>query len=374
MARQKHTVSAATFREPVLRALGTLTNLRANAPVKRDAVIQAVLAETGYSVGQFGTNASGKDYVTWAVGRAYFLMKRDERLAADKMKRGMWGLSESGVKVAATLLGAPASTVADTVASMGSVDPTLLVAPSGAGKADAFAAVAAEAGIPVERVPLAAAPADDSTDEAPKPESAPKGAKRTKAKVSDEGGGGVTFVVSLDGTDTYNSDPYIRSLAIQSTSCFGQFSTRSPVCGDCPLSVACKSKMVATMSSLAATLRQRDVEAVARAKAEAEAAEARKSVPAAKAPAAKAPAAEGLVTDETIDDIMDELERGTPSTVASKATAPAMAPTTPASVAGGEVIEAVVPTICAVCDGTINAGEKCQWVAGKGVYHAPGCP
>ena len=93
-----------TFREAVLRALGLQTNLRANVPVPMSDVVAAVVGETGFMPGEHGEISGGKDAVEWAIGRAYFLAKRDEHIAPPKMKRGMWGLSEQGVTLARTLL------------------------------------------------------------------------------------------------------------------------------------------------------------------------------------------------------------------------------------------------------------------------------
>lgn len=53
----------------------------------------------------------------------------------------------------------------------------------------------------------------------------------------------------------YHSDPYIRSLAIQATKCFDNYSKGSPICADCPIQAECRNAQLAALSALAASLR-----------------------------------------------------------------------------------------------------------------------
>jgi outer membrane biosynthesis protein TonB len=373
MGRQQHPISPATFREPVLRALGTLTNLRANVPVPRKAVVAEVQSATGYHTGQFGVNGSGKDYVEWAIGRAYFLIKRDERLAPDKMKRGMWALSERGVEVASTILTGQPTAAAPATADPTTVDPTPATvepaAPTAPAPAPAATPTAAPAPAPAsEPIPVAAT--SQESDEATEPDPAPAPAPAPQH----DGGVGVSFSLAAGGADSYHPDPYIRSLAIQATSCFGAFSSRSSTCGSCPLAVACKGQVLGSISVLAGTLRKRDADAKAKAAAEAkraaEAAKVQEQREAGMLPGTRA--VEGVVHDEAIDDILAELESDSTPDATAPATAPATVdtPTDP----NAQIIEAVVPTICAKCNTTIETGTKCQYVAGQGVFHHPACP
>lgn len=365
--RSDRPFTAATFREPVLRALGTLTGLRAFAPVPNGDVTAAVVAETGFKPGEHGTVSGGKDAVEWAIGRAYFLMKRDERLAPDKMKRGMWALSDKGVEVARVLLTGEAS---EPVEATPAPVPEPVPEP-------------APAPVPVATPAPTVAPTpvavESSTPEEPEVEPEVEPEPEPLPTPANPGGEGVSFNLPSGGEDSYSPDPYIRSLAVQATSCFGNFSTRSNICADCPLGIACKGRMVSDLSVLATTLTKRDEEARAKAEAEAkraaDAAKIQEQREAGMLPGTRA--TEGVVADEAIDDILAELESDSPAPKPAPQTtqqAPVDPATAPNNVPGGQIIEAVVPTVCAKCDKTIPRGDKCIWAAGQGVFHYPECP
>ena len=61
-----------------------------------------------------------------------------------------------------------------------------------------------------------------------------------------------------DVSDAYHPDPYIRSLAVAETKCFGAFSDQSSICERCPLQGACLNAMATDLSSLARVLAEED--------------------------------------------------------------------------------------------------------------------
>lgn len=82
-----------------------------------------------------------------------------------------------------------------------------------------------------------------------------KGAQAAKLKPTPPEGGQATAPQKMaPDVHPYHDDPYIRFLAAESTSCFGGFSDRSPMCPTCPLKKACMDAMAAELAYCAELL------------------------------------------------------------------------------------------------------------------------
>jgi hypothetical protein len=326
------TPTAKSFREPLLRSLGNGTSLTADSPAAMNDVLSLVYVDSGVA-----ENAHGKDKNGWFKTRLWVqqcyktLVKQG---LAIKAGRGKWGLSTEGVKVSALLLGVPVPIPAPVVA------PVVAPAPAGDEDIDLDALLdemaaddsttttdpgTNEAAEEAVEAPVAAA--EPETASTPTPTVVPV------SVTAHEGGEGVAFSLGKQ-TNTYNADPYIRGVAIESTTCFGEFSGRSEVCKTCPLSGACKATQVTRLSSIAALLRKRDVDA-----------EKSKNAPA-------TPAAPAEDIDDIIAAIEEEVEAPTPDK-------------------NSEIRRMKVPADgkCRECSGKIARGEMATYVRGTGIYH-----
>ena len=116
---------------------------------------------------------------------------------------------------------------------------------------------------------------------------------------------GVSFPVGPGyAEEAYHKDPYIRTLAIRETACFGQFATKSDTCqgspeknrAQCPLSGPCRNFMASEFSSLAAKLRLEDAKPAARPSSP--------SKGPAKAAAPSTPPAKSAWSDDEVEEII----------------------------------------------------------------------
>jgi len=204
-----------TFRDPLLKALGTLSGLQVGTQVMADDAITHVLNEMGMDENEMGDDPNGRPRTRIVINQTFHRLIKKHGLG-ESPKRGRWTLTDEGVQTAALLLGQ----------SVPVVDAD---APS---------------------TPQSAPESDDEADSDPTP--APT--------TTDAGGTGVAFSFG-EQVNTYNDDPYIRGLAIAATNCTGFWSSRSDPCKNCPLSGACKAEASARMSTLAKRLALQDEEA-----------------------------------------------------------------------------------------------------------------
>lgn len=103
--------TAAQLREPLLRALGRLTALRANVSVNVDAVRAEVYRETGYAEDQFGVDApTGSPRLRLVIQQAFNKNLKIHGLVQSE-DRGEWMLTEQGVTIAAAMLGSAANSL-----------------------------------------------------------------------------------------------------------------------------------------------------------------------------------------------------------------------------------------------------------------------
>jgi len=135
--------------------------------------------------------------------------------------------------------------------------------------------------------------------------------------------------VSTGGASPYETDPYLRSLAVQETKCFNYFSDQASTCADCPIREGCRHARMSALSELARTLAFED-EALERAEKEKAAAEAR----------AKA--------------------------VAAAATSAATAPGTGGKITGAQIITCAQEAMCRDCGKRLTKGSDIVWVRGAG--------
>jgi hypothetical protein len=309
--------TASTFREPLLRALGTKTGLVADTSVPMSDVLPLVYAETGYTEEQFGSDPHGHPMVRLWVQQAYNKLLGKQDLTA-KAGRGQWALNAAGVQVAAALLRKPVPTQVSSPLAVHEAVPA-----------------EDEQGISFDDL------LDTVTGSAAPPAGVPEPIAAAPVVVTSmhEGGGGVSWSLGSQ-VNTYNSDPYIRGLAVEATRCFGEFSPRSDVCKTCPLSGACKAVVFTRAAELAVTFRKRDEEAAKRAAQ----------------PTAVTP-------PEEVDDITDII-----SAIKDEVEGASAKPTKP--VADGSTTM-TIPTDakCKACGQKIPRGTDCSFVRGEGAYH-----
>ncbi len=203
--RKHQDLSAKDFKGPLLAVLGDLSNLTPDEPIKFKDTWAPICNSMGITIEQYGTQDDGKDWVQTWIGWAFRHLKSDG-LGASK-GRGKWSLTQAGVDKAKAQAYEAKTPMADTIAS------DLLV----------------------------------ELPEVPELPELPPG-----VGVSLNIGGG-------NNESGYHHDPYIRALAVSKTKCYGGYSSRSAVCGACPLSGACQNFVAASLSALAATLAVEDV-------------------------------------------------------------------------------------------------------------------
>jgi cytochrome c553 len=149
--------------------------------------------------------------------------------------------------------------------------------------------------------------------------------------------------------DTYANDPYIKSIAIGKTPCFGGYDAGSTVCGGCPVSGSCLSHQILRLSKIAEGLRRADLAAETRAN---KAAQTVNTV---------SDTARAQFKDEDLDDILDELS--------SKDEPKPGSPPPPLDPNRGTKISATVESRCYSCKGTIPKGAAALHVPNKGIRH-----
>jgi hypothetical protein len=282
MSKPKN-ITQKTFQPHLLVALGELTHFTAGKSVRFTETYAPVCKLMGISENEYGTcRTHNKPWTHRLIGLS-FRSLRDKGLG-EYEKKGHWALTKRGVQKAREEAGL--SAVEETV----EVEPEVEV---------------------VSTPPVHTA-------------------ARTQVAESNEGS-----VVRLPTVHPYHADPYIRSLAIDATGCFGAHSTRSETCKTCPLSEDCLNAVLAQKSKIAA-----DMEALDRRNAEIKEAKV-------KAQAQKSDSIDELIAS------FDEVgkPKSTKSTKKkSKATAQR-------------------DGVCCVCNGKISRGDDCYWSKGDGIFH-----
>jgi len=205
-----------TFRDPLLKALGTLSGLRAEEPVLADEAITLTLEELGMTEDDLGDDSNGRPRMRIVMNQTFHRLIKKHDLG-DSPRRGRWALTDKGVQTAALLLG--------------------------------------------QDVPAVDVDSDDKASRTPADGDAPTTPDPVPAPTTtDAGGTGVSYTLG-EQVNTYNPDPYIRGLAIAATNCSGFWSPRSDVCKSCPLAGACKAEANGRLSVLSLRLAAEDEKA-----------------------------------------------------------------------------------------------------------------
>lgn len=195
--------TAKTFQDPLLRVLGSLTDYTAGVSVKyTDTYMPTMGLLDITSLDQYGVN--DKTNTPWVAKWIQWAFRNLRKQGMTELAgRGKWALTAKGVNAAEQL-------------------------PTGDGWAPARAT---------------AKPITPATQVVP-----------------------VSVNVGPGNDETaYHPDDYIRVLAVQSSTCYGGFTDRSPLCADCPIQGGCRNFMAAQLSKLAGTLAEQDAQAVTKA-------------------------------------------------------------------------------------------------------------
>lgn len=312
--------TAKTFRNPLLMVLGQLSNLDERSVVMYRDTYEPVCAMLGIGRDDFG-NAPGTNVsqVEKWIGYAYKNL-RQKNLAMDpkELGKGRWALTDDGISTASVLL-----------KGSGVETPPVVEIP-----------VVPEGDIPLSPSEATAALA---------------------SAVADFPGSNVGESFGLvEATDSFPDEPYLRSLALQATACFGYFSLRSYTqvdgqCKNCPVAHSCQMSALSRLSKFAAVLDAEDGAEVqkrkeaARLKAERDARKLR-GEPEVLVPVQAPP--EEPIKDRTVQQILEVLMNENGETPA-----------------GAKIMKVRAESICCVCDQPIPPGDECWWKKGEGTWH-----
>jgi len=279
-------MSAKQFREPLLKVLGNLSNHAANTPINFERTYKPIFKMMGITdPDEFGfEQSSGKPWPErWVQAAFTQLVKRGH---AERTGRGKWALTPDGVTKAASL-----NVCTDT-------EPDL-----------------------EDDVDVGDILADPNDGD-------PEGVSLPVGPTKDQG--------------SYHDDPYLRSLAADSTPCFGNYSDKSKTCETCTLKGACINALAGSLSSLAGSLREEDKKAVAARKAAAQRASQTSVKP------------KSNDKDDT-KDVLDAIvnDGGTISPAANL---------DPKQV---RRVNAAFPSVCRGCNGNVDKDMDAVWVRNK---------
>ena len=139
----------------------------------------------------------------------------------------------------------------------------------------------------------------------------------------------------------YHADPYIVGLALAATPCYGNYSNRSQTCEACTVKGRCINAMAASLTTLAASLREQDKK-LEEIRARQEAAKAKAAAAGTPVPASK---------PDPMNDIVEEMLGNSSGTK-------------PFSLNGRKVetIKVMAASKCMRCGGSIALGEKACWI------------
>jgi Mn-dependent DtxR family transcriptional regulator len=295
-------VTQKTFQPHLLLVMAEMTEWTPGAEIKGEDTFKPVCERMGITEEEWGTPKNHSSL--WTHRLIGFAMKnmRDHGWS-EYLDRGVWTLTEEGVK-----------------AAMGSSSEDNV----------------GEEGHEVEQEVLEAALAKSAMD---------------MASDLDEDLDNLVELEVKKPSHPYSDDPYIRSLAIAQTGCFGAFAKKSPICKECPLQAECVGALHQSKSALAEKLGAK--EAAERRKREAEEVEARRR-------------------DESVDELMNLLgddppPKDDPDTslrtpgVVGKATIPS----------GKKAVKSTSQraALCHHCQGQLPKDSENWWIKGVGVFH-----
>lgn len=291
------TLTPNTIREPLLRTLG---GLPAGTTVKGAEVIQRMLDTLG--VTDPVERERGNNNARWLASQVL----RKEGLISEGDVRGKWVITPEGEQAIRALTGGSTQAVVE----------------------------------PAEDDVLS-----DLVSEEEPPPTEPEPEPVFVSQWADDTAGECLYPTIP--TDTYASDPYIRSLAIGKTPCFGGYDASSAVCGGCPLSGSCVSHQIMRLAKIADGLRKQEEALALRANKMAQTA------------TTVSDTSRTQIKEEDLDDILNELTSKADPT-----------PTTPPpDPHRGTKLNATVESRCYQCKGTIPKGGAAIHVPNKGLRH-----
>jgi len=208
------TLSATSFRDPLLRVLGDLTGFTPDVTVNSSETYGPIIALMGIpSIDAYGTNqASGTSMVVKWIQWANTDARKAGLTAAPLKTRGKWMLTLAGSTEARKL----ANSADDKAPAVGA-PPTNIVAM-------ATATTMSAATVPTKVTPT------------------------------------VNIMPATVGTpSSYHPDAYIRELAIDATGCFSRHSSHgAATCATCPLASDCRNKQIGVFYQIAIDLHAED--------------------------------------------------------------------------------------------------------------------
>lgn len=322
-------VTQATFQPHLLAVLAELSNWKAGEVVYFKDTYQPIFNRMGITEDEYGdqTGRAGRPWTHQLIGLA-FRNARLNDLAEQSGGKGRWSLTNKGIEQAREILKKEGTDVPDAPKQEATKDIDDLLAES-----HAAAAQAQERREKDQKIAQAAAPATEAelTEESPEPQGEPSN------------------VVELRTPDTrfYHEDPYIRSLAIQATSCFGWYSDQTRVCSGCPLASECADQLRKTYADVAAEIKKEEREA---------------ALAAERAAAKKVAAEKSKATDELVSELEEARQQDKATQKRDKNWDRSKAMT----------IRARANSKCRACKETIPNGEEVFWIEGVGTFHK-GC-
>lgn len=270
----KNKVTASNFLPHLLAVMGTMTDFTAGVPVVFTDTFKPVCDRMGIKENTYGTYKPTNKLKTHHLIGLAFRSMRDNGFG-EYEKKGVWRLTQEGVEESKRVLNM--------------VDETDSENP------------------------------ESAVQEAPDPTLA---AAKVQEIVEDDEE--TADVVRLPMIPSYHADPYIRSLAIEQTPCFGFHSERSSTCSSCPLAQECEARVLLEKSVLAEVLTVSQNQAKEK--------------------------------NESIDDLIasfDEESRQNPSASEVRSTA-----------------RAHRDSLCLDCGKKIAKGSTCLWIKNKGLVHS----
>jgi hypothetical protein len=317
-ARHKSGLSAKDFEDALVLALGRAVSYVSYNGVPFKTLFEPVMVIKGISsIDQYGfqyPEKKSRPFVAKWISWAFRGLKEDKgsrRALTVQVDRGLWGLTESGVRRALELQKEADDTIETEVPE---VKETTVEAESVLDEI-----LKKTATVELVHVPVVEPVAEPVVLTFP----------------TEEYGVGMMMEVADLGVAPYHADPYIVGLAIEGATCFGLHSKRSSKCESCSLQVSCITDVRSKVREAAQSFHEALLLEAAR-----------------KSRLEKSGGDLSTMLDDALKAKVGhrEPEWDEQDKLASPITSPAEA-------------------VCYRCQGAIKAQERCQWVRGIGMYH-----
>lgn len=282
------------FAEPLIKVLAQFTEYTANITVQMAETYKPVCELLGIDEDFGGTTEHGSKFTHRNIGLAFRQQLRNKGLG-NQARKGEWMLTEEGVTFAKGLTeGSPKQ-------------------PEN-GTATEITLVAAKTSTEVE-------PPEETVAEAVELLRLP-----------------VTTAVPV-----YSEDPYILSLAIENTPCFGAWSKRSSACKACPVAQNCVAQVGVLKGIIAAELHAKDTAALAKEQVD---------------------LSERAKKDSSVSELIHQFDRD--DGLALAGTKGKFKPG-PGQDSADSIADHEGP--CVKCTGIIPKGSACIWCRDEGMFH-----